>query len=90
MFNRFFFLARCQQCDCSYDSKPIIETGVTYEIERLRIKFFETDDIILDKPCGKYDNKDVYVTANCAINLQGNGCIKNVLRSNIHKENMSN
>lgn len=40
-----------------------------YEIERLRIKFFEIDDIILDKLCGKYDNKDVYVIVNCVINF---------------------
>lgn len=83
-FNKVFNdqIARCQRCDCSYDSNPIIETGVTYEIERLRIKFFETDDSILDKPCGKYDNKDVYVTVNCAINLQDRGIGESCVEDN--------
>lgn len=66
-----------------------METDVTYEIEILEIKLFKRDAIILNKPCGKYDNRNFYVTVNCEINLQGNGYIKNVLRSNIHK-NMSN
>lgn len=56
-----------------------MKTYETYEIERLRIEFFQTDAIILDKPCGSFNNMDFYVTVNCKeINLQGNGYIKNV------------
>lgn len=65
-----------------------METNETYEIERLEIKLFKTDALILNKKCGKYENEDVYVTVNCEINLQGNGYIKNVLRSNMHKKHV--
>lgn len=59
-------------------------TDETYEIERLKIQFSQTDDIILDKPCGSFKNEDLYVTVNCEEkNFQGNGYIKNVFRSNV-------
>lgn len=53
-----------------------MESGKTYEIEKLTIQF-ETDEFILEKPCGKYDNDDVYVTVSCEGKyIQGNGYIK--------------
>lgn len=59
-------------------------TDETYEIERLKIQFSQTDDIILYKPCGSFKNEDLYITVNCEeINFQGNGYIKNVFRSNV-------
>lgn len=59
-------------------------TDETYEIERLKIQFSQTDDIILYKPCGSFKNEDLYITVNCEeINFQGNGFIKNVFRSNV-------
>lgn len=92
MFYKYFFFfqdhtARCQWFDCSviYVSHPVMKTDETYEIERLIIQFFKTDEFILNKSCWKYDNKDVYVTVNCeAKYIQGNGYIKNVFRSNLH------
>lgn len=66
-FNNVFsdHTARCQLFDCSFESDPVIETDITYEIERLKINFFQTDELILDKPCGPYFYKDVDVTVNC-------------------------
>lgn len=59
-------------------------TDETYEIERLKIQFSQTDDIILYKPCGSFKNEDLYITVNCEeINFQGNGYIKNVFQSNV-------
>lgn len=59
-------------------------TDETYEIERLKIQLSQTDDIILYKPCWSFKNEDLYITVNCEeINFQGNGYIKNVLRSNV-------
>lgn len=61
-----------------------MKTDETYEIERLRIKFFKTDDIVLYKPCGYFRNKDIDVDVNCEeINLQGIEYIKKVFRSNV-------
>lgn len=54
-----------------------MESGKTYEIEKLTIQFFETDEFILEKPCSSYHNDDVYVTVNCEGKyIQGNGYIK--------------
>lgn len=59
-------------------------TEETYEIEKLKIQFSQTDDIIQDKPCGSFKNENLYVTVTCEeINFQGNGYIKNVFRSNV-------
>lgn len=66
-FNNVFYdhTARCQLFNCSYESDPVIKTGITYEIERLSIIFFQKEEFILDKPCGIYNNEDVYITVNC-------------------------
>eukprot|EP00105_Crassostrea_gigas_P014774 XP_011431555.1 PREDICTED: uncharacterized protein LOC105331164 isoform X1 [Crassostrea gigas] len=84
-FNSIFngHTARCQLFDCSYVSNPDMTTDETYEIERIIIQFSQTDDIILDKPCGSFKNEDLYVTVNCEeINFQDRGIGESCFKDN--------